>query len=47
MSHEFDHARVEHCRQTKTEPEVREIFGPVGTICGLALLLLLAALIPS
>ena len=47
MSNELDHTRVESIKQARADIPTREVCGPAGTICGLALLILLAALIPA
>ena len=43
----YEHTRIEMIKQARAGGAIREICGPAGTICGLALLILLAALIPA
>jgi len=47
MSHNPDHPRIEPATQARAASATQELCGPVGTICGLAVLILLAALIPA
>jgi hypothetical protein len=47
MSHNPDRLRIELATPPRAASATQELCGPVGTICGLAMLILLAALIPA
>jgi hypothetical protein len=47
MSHEPDSTRTNRAEQARHNRPTRELCGPAGTICGLAVFILLAVLIPA